>query len=119
MPNTQPPEAPDAAKQEAFVGKVLSDTSAAMTTALASIGDHLGLFKDLASHGPSTSIELAARTDTNERYIREWLGGMATAGYLHYDPASGRFMLRWNILLRWPTRAGRFSLVASTRCPTR
>ena len=60
MPNTEPLRAPDPAKQEAFVGKVLSDTSAAMTTALASIGDRLGLFKDLASHGPSTSTELAA-----------------------------------------------------------
>jgi SAM-dependent methyltransferase len=93
MPNAEPLQAPDPAKQEAFVGKVLSDTSAAMTTALASIGDRLGLFKDLASHGPSTSTELAARTVTNERYIREWLGGMATAGYLQYDPASGRFTL--------------------------
>ena len=112
MSNAQHPEALDAAKQEAFVGKVLSDTSAAMTTALASIGDHLGLFKDLATHGPSTSIELAARTDTNERYIREWLGGMATAGYIDYDPAlrpvhpstrtrSGTGERKWAVFLRW------------------
>jgi hypothetical protein len=59
------------AKQEAFVHKVLGDTSATMTTVLASIGGRLGLFKDLAANGPTTSTELAQRTGTNERYVRE------------------------------------------------
>ena len=81
------------AKQEAFVNKVLGDTSATMTTLLASIGDRLGLFKDLAANGPGTSAELARRTDTNERYVREWLGGMTTAGYLQYDAPTHRFSL--------------------------
>jgi hypothetical protein len=71
----------DQSKQEAFVHKVLGDTSATMTTLLASIGDRLGLFKDLAANGPGTSAELARRTGTNERYVREWLGGMTTAGF--------------------------------------
>jgi Methyltransferase domain len=93
MPTTQPTQVLDEARQEAFVSKVLSDTSAAMVTTLASIGDRLGLFKDLVSHGPSTSTEIAARTGTNERYVREWLGGMTTAGYIDYDPASERFTL--------------------------
>ncbi|MBV9502754.1 MAG: methyltransferase domain-containing protein [Acidobacteriaceae bacterium] len=93
MQNAQPTQTVDAAKQEAFIGKVLSDTSAALTTTLASIGDRLGLFKDLAAHGPSTSTEVSARTGTNERYVREWLGGMAAAGYLNYDPGSGLFTL--------------------------
>jgi SAM-dependent methyltransferase len=83
----------DQQKMEAFVGKVLGDTSATMATAFAIIGDRLGLFKDLAAHGPATSAELAARTGINERYAREWLGGMATAGYLEYEPAAGRFTL--------------------------
>ena len=47
-------------KQEAFVQKVLGDTSATMTILLASIGDRLGLFKDLAANGPGTSAEIAA-----------------------------------------------------------
>ena len=83
----------DQAKMEAFVGKVLGDSSAALTTTLAVLGDRLGLFKDLAAHGPATSSELATRAGINERYAREWLGGMATAGYLEYDPASHRFTL--------------------------
>jgi SAM-dependent methyltransferase len=83
----------DQAKQEAFVNKVLGDTSATMTTILASIGDRLGLFKDLAANGPATSAEIARRTGTNERYVREWLGGMTAAGYVEYDSATCRFTL--------------------------
>src|SRR5690242_5399515 len=83
----------DQSRQEAFIGKVLGDTSAAMTTVLASIGDRLGLFKDLFLNGASTSSELATRTGIQERYAREWLGGMATANYVEYDPATHRFRL--------------------------
>src|SRR5438874_3540735 len=83
----------DQAKMEAFVHKVLGDTSATLTTILAVLGDRLGLFKDLAAHGPATSDELASRTGMHERYAREWLGGMASAGYLEYEPATRRFTL--------------------------
>jgi hypothetical protein len=81
----------DMSKQEAFIGKALSDASSALTCILAGIGDRLGLFKDLASNGPCTSSELAARTAIQERYAREWLGGMASAGYVEYDPATRQF----------------------------
>ena len=47
----------------------------------------------LAANGPATSVELPTRTGINERYAREWLGGMASAGYLAYDPTSQRFTL--------------------------
>jgi SAM-dependent methyltransferase len=83
----------DQARMEAFVGKALGDTSGLMTTLLAAIGDRLGLFKELAKNGSATSGELAARAGVNERYTREWLGGMASAGYLEYAPGSGRFAL--------------------------
>jgi len=83
----------DQAKAEAFVGKVLADTTGLTVTVLSSIGDRLGLFKNLAQQGPATSEELAERARINERYAREWLGAMASAGYLEYDPASRRFTL--------------------------
>jgi SAM-dependent methyltransferase len=86
-------EAADPARTEAFVGKVLGDTTGFGVTLMSSIGDRLGLFKDLAAAGPATSAELAVRTGTNERYAREWLAAMASAGYLTYDPASRRFTL--------------------------
>ena len=83
----------DQARADAFVGKVVGDTVGLATTAMASIGDRLGLFKDLARIGPSTSAELAMRTGTHERYVREWLGAMANAGYLEYYHASARYVL--------------------------
>jgi SAM-dependent methyltransferase len=60
---------------------------------LTSIGDQLGLFKELDSNGPATSDELAERAGINERYAREWLSGLACAGYLTYDSATTRFAL--------------------------
>jgi SAM-dependent methyltransferase len=83
----------DSAKQEAFVGQVLANTGAAMVTTLAALGDRLGLFKTLAASGPATSAEIAARAGIVERYAREWLGGMTSAGYVTYDPATRRFAL--------------------------
>ena len=84
--------APDQATTEAFLGKVLSDTSGLTTTIMASIGDRLGLFRKLAESS-ATSEELAQRTHCDERYVREWLCAMTSAGYTTYDPASSRFTL--------------------------
>jgi 2-polyprenyl-3-methyl-5-hydroxy-6-metoxy-1,4-benzoquinol methylase len=83
----------DQTKVDQFVGKVLGDTSATLVTVLATIGDRLGLFKELAASGSVTSADFASRTGINERYAREWLGGMATAGYIAYDSAAQRFHL--------------------------
>src|SRR6266576_2332784 len=83
----------DSARQEQFVGKVVEQISGTMTTLLGAIGDRLGLFKNLAERGPATSAELASRTNLNERYLREWLGGTATAGYMNYDESTKRFSL--------------------------
>src|SRR5262249_22933756 len=67
---------------EAFAGRVFADTVGLMTTAMSSIGDRLGLFKELAARGPATSVELAERAGIDARYAREWLNAMASAGYL-------------------------------------
>jgi 2-polyprenyl-3-methyl-5-hydroxy-6-metoxy-1,4-benzoquinol methylase len=83
----------DSEKRQAFVGRVLNDASATFVTTLAALGDRLGLFKTLATGGPATSAELAARAGIHERYAREWLGGMTTAGYLTRSPDTGRFEL--------------------------
>src|SRR5215469_17324904 len=83
----------DSARQEEFVEKVIGQISGTMTTLLGAVGDRLGLFKNLAEQGPATSAQFASRTKLNERYVREWLGGMATAGYLNYDGPTKRFSL--------------------------
>ncbi|MBR8638286.1 methyltransferase domain-containing protein [Streptomyces tuirus] len=82
----------DEAKVEAFMEKALGDLSGTMTIGLCHLGDRLGLFKDLAAHGPADSQELADRLELNERYVREWLRGMTATGYLE-EPEPGRFAL--------------------------
>lgn len=73
--------------------KVLGDMSGAVSSFLCTLGDRLGLFKELAEGGPATSAELAKRTGLNERYLREWLSALAAADYLEYEPQSQRFAL--------------------------
>lgn len=83
----------DEAALEVFAEKVFGDMAGAYTFFMAGIGDRLGLFKDLAARGPGTSAELAARNGLAERYIREWLHGMAAAGYVDYHPGSDTYEL--------------------------
>jgi 2-polyprenyl-3-methyl-5-hydroxy-6-metoxy-1,4-benzoquinol methylase len=83
----------DEAKLNVFMEKVVSDMGAAMHAALVVIGDKLGLFRAMAGAGWLTSAELAEKTGTAERYVREWLNANAAAGYVNYDAASGRYEL--------------------------
>jgi SAM-dependent methyltransferase len=80
-------------KLEAFLGKVVTDFGAALSSSLVYVGQRLGLYKALAEGGPSTPGELAARTGTQERYVREWLINQASGGYVEYDPQAERFRL--------------------------
>jgi 2-polyprenyl-3-methyl-5-hydroxy-6-metoxy-1,4-benzoquinol methylase len=89
---TTAPETTTAA-DAAFTGRVLGDTAAVATVVLAALGDRLGLFASLAAEGPATSDELAARTGTDERYVREWAAGLVAAAYLERDPVTGRIVL--------------------------
>jgi SAM-dependent methyltransferase len=83
----------DEGKMHEFLGKVVGDFGASLSSVLAYIGQKLGLYKALADGGAQTPAELAARTNTNERYVREWLINQGSGGYVHYDPASGRYSL--------------------------
>jgi 2-polyprenyl-3-methyl-5-hydroxy-6-metoxy-1,4-benzoquinol methylase len=83
----------DQTKLEAFLGKVVGDFGAAMSTSLAAIGDKLGLYKAMAQAGPLTSQALAAKTGTSERYVREWLINQAASGYVEYDPTHAAYTL--------------------------
>lgn len=82
---------PDALHE--FLGKAVVDFGAAFHAALVRIGDKLGLYKALAQGGPQTPAELAKRTNTAERYVREWLCNQAAGGYVSYDAAAGKFFL--------------------------
>src|ERR671931_2012606 len=84
----------DNEKLQQFMGKILSDFGGAASCVLAYIGDKLGLYKAMSDFGkPMTSKELANRTGTSERYIREWLANQAAGGYLVYDSNSQKYIL--------------------------
>ena len=82
----------DQAKLGAFMERVLGDAAGLMTSTQVTLGDRLGLFRAIAGE-PTTSGELAAAADINERYAREWLRGMHAAGYLELDRGTGRYAL--------------------------
>jgi len=83
----------DESKLNDLVQKMVGDVGAAMSGALVVVGDKLGLYKTLAKEGPLTSNELAAKTGTAERYVREWLAGQAAAGYITLERGSGRYSM--------------------------
>src|SRR5258708_3284157 len=80
-------------KLNEFMGKALGDMGAAINTGLVLIGDRLGLYKAMAGAGAMTSAELAAKTGTHERYVREWLCAQAAGGYVTYDSTTQKFTL--------------------------
>jgi SAM-dependent methyltransferase len=84
---------PNPDKLNAFLGQALNDMGAAIQTALIIIGDRLGLYKAMAGAGPMTPAELAAKSETDERYVREWLCAQAASSYVQNDPKSGKFTL--------------------------
>ena len=74
-----------------FVGQAVADVGALLGGAMVVLGDKLGLYRAMAGTGAVT-VELAARTGTAERYVREWLSAQAARGYVTYD-GEGRFSL--------------------------
>src|SRR5690606_28006444 len=83
----------DMTKLEPLLGTIVNELGAAANAALVLTGDKLGLWKALAEGGPFTPAELAVRTGTLERYVREWLSAQAASGFVGYDAPTGRFSL--------------------------
>jgi ubiquinone/menaquinone biosynthesis C-methylase UbiE len=79
-------------KLNAFIGQFVTDLGATVHTGMVVIGEKLGLYKALAEE-PMNSAELAAKTKTDERYLREWLSSQAAGGYITYDDKTGKFSL--------------------------
>ena len=83
----------DTDKLMQFVFRAVEEVGATLNTALEVMGDRLGLYRAMAGAGPLAPAELAERTGTAERYVREWLNAQAAGGYVSYDPDSGRYLL--------------------------
>jgi SAM-dependent methyltransferase len=78
---------------DALLGQAVSEFGATVNAALVVIGDRLGLYRALAAAEALTSAELAQRTGTAERYVREWLNAQAASGYVDYDASTRRYSL--------------------------
>ena len=82
----------DMNKLNAFIGQFVNDLGASVHAGMVVIGEKLGLYKALAAR-PMGSSELALKTQTDERYLREWLASQAAGGYITYDEKTGKFSL--------------------------
>jgi SAM-dependent methyltransferase len=82
----------DMNRLNAFIGQFVTDLGAAVHAGMVVIGEKLGLYKALAS-GPLSSAQLAAKTKTDERYLREWLASQAAGGYVNYNETTGKFSM--------------------------
>ena len=78
---------------ESFAAEMLSHLTGASVTLMTSVGHRTGLFDTLTGLPPSTSEEIAAAARLNERYVREWLSAMVTAGVVRYDAENETFRL--------------------------
>jgi SAM-dependent methyltransferase len=83
----------DESRLNAFMERAVADLGASMHATLIVVGDKLGLYKTMSGAGWMTPAELAERTSTNERYVREWLNANAASGYVTYDAETGRYEL--------------------------
>jgi 2-polyprenyl-3-methyl-5-hydroxy-6-metoxy-1,4-benzoquinol methylase len=83
----------DGDKLMQFVFRAVDEVGATLNAALVVMGDKLGLYRALAGTGGLSPTQLAERTGSAERYVREWLNAQAAGGYVQYDPDSGRYML--------------------------
>ena len=80
-------------KVNQLVGKFVGDLGATLHAGMAVIGESLGLYKAMRGAGQMSPADLAKKTDTHERYVREWLNSQAAGGYVEYDAASHRYWL--------------------------
>jgi len=83
----------DEGKLMQFVFRAVGEVGAALNAALVVMGDKLGLYQALAEAGPLTPDQLAGRTGTAERYVREWLNAQAAGDFVNYEPETGRYFL--------------------------
>ncbi|HXY52463.1 MAG TPA: class I SAM-dependent methyltransferase [Terriglobales bacterium] len=92
-PSTKPIREDIEQRIEQFAAQVVTDLAAAMAGVMTNLGHKLGLYRTMAESGPINSDELARRTATNERYVREWLNGQVAGGYVLFDANTNQYLL--------------------------
>src|ERR1700757_1688670 len=92
-PETKPTREDMQQRIEQFAGQVVTDLAAAMAGVMTNLGHKLGLYRAMAESGPIHSEELARRTGTNERSVREWLNGQVAGGYVLFNANTSEYLL--------------------------
>ncbi|HEX2046814.1 MAG TPA: methyltransferase domain-containing protein [Acidimicrobiales bacterium] len=106
-------------KLHELIGKAVTEMSVAESAPLIYIGDKLGLYRAMAGAGPLTSEQVADRTGTHERYVREWLNNQAAGGIVEYHAADGTYQLSDESAHLWADEespvfvAGLFGVIAA------
>ncbi|MFE5022617.1 class I SAM-dependent methyltransferase [Streptomyces sp. NPDC056656] len=86
-------QAVDSERKEEFAGRMVQVVNDACLGYLCSLGHRTGLFDAMAPLPPSTSVQIAKAAVLDERYVREWLGGLTVAGVVEYRPDDGTYWL--------------------------
>ena len=93
----------DQQQSDAFADRLVGMLNEAALSMMISIGHRTGLFDTIAGLPPSTSQRIATESGLQERYVREWLGAMATGKIISYDPDDQSYHLPAENA-RWLTR---------------
>lgn len=78
---------------EEFTERIVATLDGASLALLLSIGHQTGLLDTMAGLGAATSAQIAEAASLNERYVREWLGGMTTGHVVDYDADTASYSL--------------------------
>lgn len=93
-PSALPPTVDESPDPQAVAERMIGLLNAGGVAVLLGIGHQLGLFETLATLPPATSQQIADAAALDERYVREWLAGLVTAGIIEHEPGPGRYALR-------------------------
>jgi hypothetical protein len=109
MSTTTTATAIDERRLEEFMHRFVDDLGAAMSAALVVIGDRLGLYRAMGDGEPVTAQTLARRTQTDERYVREWLSNQAAGGTTSFfwRPSNRSRSRRTAVRCSFPARSSR------------
>src|ERR671910_87641 len=89
---------PEVDRTEALRERIFSSAVAALELYTVYLGERLGLYRALAEGGPASSSQLADRTGTAERYVREWLEQHAASGLIDVDePRAAPLVRRYRL----------------------
>jgi len=95
-----------------FESQMLDVVNKSALALMLSVGHRTKLLDVISAISPSTSLEIAKKSNLNERYVREWLGAMVTSKIIDYDPKTNLFSLSKD-KAEFLTRNGSYNFASS------